>query len=174
MLKDIAHPAIPSSKEKITERLSDWITLHQTKLLGLAFSIVGDIHLAQDCVQEAFIQAGLKAHQLKDLDKVYSWLVVITVNECKRQTRSRWLKRVIKGNVPEKVHLDETSGEFSNVHRAVMKLSKRLRIAITLHYYQDLPIQQVSEIMQIQPGTCKAMLHQARKKLSHIMKEEIE
>ena len=49
-------------------------------LYAVAYSILGDYHLAQDVAQEAFIKAYMKKQSLNEPDKVGSWLTTIVRN----------------------------------------------------------------------------------------------
>ena len=64
---------------------------HQGVVYGLCFHLVGNFADAQDLAQEAFVQAYLDLHQLREPDKFANWLYRVTMNVC------NWQKT--KGNV---------------------------------------------------------------------------
>lgn len=59
-----------------------------------------------------------------------------------------------------------------DVERAIGRLSRRQRAAVDLYYFVDLDIATVAAVMGCAPGTVKATLHQARKRLHELMGDD--
>jgi RNA polymerase sigma factor (sigma-70 family) len=59
------------------------------RLFSYARSIVGDADAAADVVQETFLLASQRVRQLRDPDRLGSWLYTIARNESRRWIRSR-------------------------------------------------------------------------------------
>ena len=53
-----------------------------------------------------------------------------------------------------------------DLRRAADALPRRQRAAVTLHYYIDLPLAEVAEVMGCSLGTVKSTLHDARRALT--------
>lgn len=158
----------------ISTELETWIRLHSEKLFSIAFSILHDEYLAQDCVQEAFIKAGLHANQLKDPDRLFAWLSRIVVNECRSQQRTGWIKRIIPRDTLDKVGQEDRYPTLlrCDLYRHVMKLPPKWEMAVLLFYYHDLPLSEVSAILRINESTCKVWLHRARLRLKKMIGDE--
>src|SRR5690349_12009869 len=63
---------------------------YQDAVFGVAYSILGDFHEAQDVAQEVFIQAWRSLGALREAEKFSGWLYRIAQNRCKNVvTRSR-------------------------------------------------------------------------------------
>lgn len=156
-----------ASRSELSPNLDVWIHSYEKKLLSIAFSILNDEFLAQDCVQEAFIKAGLKEHQLRDHDRVFAWLSQIVVNECKSQFRTKWKKKVfMKENPFEQKHVDKyPSEEKTDLYHHVLQLPEKYKMVILLYYYNDLPVSDVASLLKTEESTCKVWLHRARTKL---------
>lgn len=70
------------------------------------------------------------------------------------------------GELPEVPSISKDY-EKIEIWDAVQHLEENLRIVIHLHYLQDMPISQISDILEISTVAVKTRLHRARKKLKH-------
>lgn len=158
---------------ELMENTKNWIELYNKRLFYIAFSILGDEFLAQDCVQEAFIKAGIKARQLKNKDKPFVWLAKILINECRSLSKKKWLTKVVITNEIEAETKEDDYPSLceANLHQLVMRLPYKQRTVIQLYYWNDCSIKDVSEIMDITESTCKVCMHRARLKLKQMIGE---
>lgn len=162
-----------NEQQDLNVDIDAWVTLYRKPLLTLAFSITKDIHYANDCVQEAFIKAALKSHQLEAQDKFYPWISKIVINECKTLLKSKWIRSVLKTTEFRDIqHFDVHKFEMSELYRCLLKLPDKFRIPITLHYYQYFTLSEVAEILGIKESTCRVRIHRARIRLKNILEEE--
>ncbi|XEC93612.1 RNA polymerase sigma factor [Paenibacillus tarimensis] len=70
-----------------TEAFGELVRRHRGAVFGLAKSIVGDFHLADDVVQEAMVKAFLKLGTLADMRRFLPWLHRIVRNQALRAVR---------------------------------------------------------------------------------------
>jgi len=142
----------------------------QRAALGLACSRLRDPHLAQDAVQDAFVQAYRDLDRLRNPDAFAAWLRRIVLKYCDRMTRRRRgvtvpveaaarapSERLGPDQVIEKRELRDT------VLRLIQELPERQRATVTLHYVDGYSQKQVAEFMEIPLTTVKKRLHAARK-----------
>jgi RNA polymerase sigma-70 factor, ECF subfamily len=64
---------------------------------------------------------------------------------------------------------DEESLDEPWLRDLVERLPRRLRTPVLLHYYADLPIEDVRDVMHLPLGTVKRRLHEARVMLRDIL-----
>lgn len=125
-----------------------------------------------DALQETILHAFKSLHTLKEPAFFKTWMFRILINECNRilKRRSRTLSYGEFPNVPA------LSNEFEKVDLldAVDRLDDNQRLVIVLHYFQDMPLSQVSEVLDISPEAVKTRLHRARKKLQDIFRPNCE
>lgn len=73
--------------------------------------------------------------------------------------------------------IDETivfeTKEETNLHYELQKLPMKYRAVIHLFYYEDLSVEEISEILNQKPSTIRTQLTRARYKLKEIMKEDL-
>ena len=156
--------------------LEVWIDKYTQRLVRLAYAYVKDWLKAEDQVQEAFIKAFNSMDQLKNKEEPFSWLSRIVINECKSSFRKSW-REVISDFLPEKKQ--ESSEESylrsvqeEEVHDAVYSLPRHYSLPITLLYFEELSIQEISQILNLNIGTVKSRLARGRQLLSRKIKED--
>lgn len=165
---------IKAHDDELTTRLEHWMSEYQHRLLSLSYSILHDQPAAQDCVQEAFIKAGLKARQLRDDKQVFIWLSRIVVNQCKDYLRRRKVRQRVVTEPTQNSKYEDVypSLQESELYRSVCQLPDNLRIPIVLHYYDDLKISEVAEIIGVSEAACRVRLSRARDRLRKTMEGE--
>ena len=66
----------------------------------------------------------------------------------------------------------EQAEEYLQLHRAIATLSKKLRITLTLFYFKDYTVKEISEILNIPEGTVKSRLNTARRIIKRRLENE--
>jgi RNA polymerase sigma-70 factor (ECF subfamily) len=142
----------------------------------LAAVMLADRSAAEDAVQEASIKAWRKLRQLRgDVGSLRSWFLSIVANECRMARRQRWWsvermaepQRLSGGGAPSQ----ETS---SDLQRALLKLSPQERLPLVLHFYLDLPLDEVARTIGVSPSAAKSRIYRAAKRLrSDLTLEEV-
>lgn len=149
------------------ELLSTWVELYNQRLLRLAFAFLDDEHAAQDCVQEALIKAGIKAHQLRNVEKPFTWLARIVINECRSLHKKNAGRNVASIDDVSQIAIEDRypSLTVSTVREAVSELPYKLRTAIQLYYWADYNTVEIADIMNVSEATCRVWLHRGRLKI---------
>jgi RNA polymerase sigma-70 factor (ECF subfamily) len=142
----------------------------------LAAVMLNDRSTAEDAVQEASIKAWRKLGQLRgDPGSLRSWFLSIVANECRMVRRQRWWW-VVK--VAEVRPLDKQAGQFdetaSDLKSALLRLTPDERLPLVLHFYLDLPIEEVARTLGLSPAAAKSRIYRAARKLrSDLTLEEV-
>jgi RNA polymerase sigma-70 factor (TIGR02954 family) len=160
--------AITGNKEAFEQLLC----LEEEKLYYTALSYVDQKEDALDVIQETAYKAYLSIKQLKHPEFFSTWLFRILINECYQVLKKR--KRIVPFEEKELLkRLNHHSTEIDNpidLTEALSQLNYSYQTAIILYYYHDLPIKQISEVMEKPVGTIKTYLHRGKKQL----KDELE
>ena len=142
----------------------------------LAAVMLADRTTAEDAVQEASIKAWRKLGQLRgDVSSLRSWFLSIVANECRMVRRQRWWS-VAKLAEPRPVHVvadqfDETSTDLKS---ALLRLSPEERLPLVLHFYLDLPLDEVARTLGLSPAAAKSRIYRTARKLrSNLTLEEV-
>src|ERR1700747_2247234 len=113
----------------------------------VAGGMLQDPQAAEDAVQEAALKAWRKLRQLRDGSEMRPWFLGIVANECRTVKRSRW-SSVVTLVVPassESVPADTVLRSIE-LRRALRGLDEKKRLALVLHWYLDLPLEEIALI----------------------------
>lgn len=140
----------------------------------LAAVMLADRSAAEDAVQEASIKAWRKFRQLRgDLKSLRPWFLSIVANECRMSRRQRWWSVIKVADVPSSQTSAE-AGATSDLHQALLTLSPEERLPLVLHFYLDLPLDEVARALQVSPSAAKSRIYRAAKRLrSDLTLEEV-
>jgi len=162
------------------------VNLYQLRAVRTAFLITRDAALAEDAVQEAFLQI-YRSIRHYDLNRPFAaWFMRSVVNAAVKAARksSRQAPEAPDSNeawlesLPSDEELVEQQVEVSEIQRrvweAMRNLSPRQRAAIVQRYYLDMSEKEISAELVAAPGTIKWLLHAARKNLRSLLSERTE
>jgi RNA polymerase sigma-70 factor, ECF subfamily len=148
------------------------VNRHQQWALRLAYRSLGDWHLAEDAVQEAFLRVNRAAPQYRPNAKFSTWFYRIVVNLCmdelrKRQRRSETSSEITAdpATVDSPLHQQEVTEIQEAVHRALTTLNDRERMAVILHRFEGQSHRQIAEITEVSASAVESLLVRAYRKL---------
>ena len=135
------------------------------RLDATARLILRDPDLAQDAVQDTLIRAWRSLPGLRDPATFDHWLHSLVAHACIDLARKR-RRRVIELDLSPldfAASLDETSqiADRDLLDRALARLEPEQRVVLVLHFYLDLPLPKVAEMLGIPGGTAKSRLHRS-------------
>lgn len=153
---------------RTNDRIEDVIREYSNMVYRLAFSQTRNKSNADDIYQEVFFRYIRKKPQFETEQHRKAWLIRVTINCCKKMWTLSWIKKIVP--------LDETIAfemeEEINLHYELQKLPLKYRTVIHLFYYEDLSIEEISEILKQKSSTIRTQLTRARYKLKEILKED--
>lgn len=160
------------------------IKRHEKMVFNLLYRWLGDHDDAVDVAQDAFLSAYRSIRKFRGDSNFSTWLYRIAVNQAKNRLKAvSVLKRL---TIPlEDAGSDGDGGPISGisypgldpaqeaeeqeihemVHRELNGLNPDDRLIILLHDLQDIPYEEMSQILCIPIGTVKSRLHRARQAL---------
>jgi RNA polymerase sigma-70 factor (ECF subfamily) len=130
----------------------------------LAAVMLGDRAAAEDAVQEASIKAWRKLRQLRgDVGSLRSWFLSIVANECRMSRRARWFSVVKLPEVREDARPEPSTHE--DLRDALRRLKPDDRLPLVLHFYLDLPLEEVARTLGVSPPAAKSRVYRAARRL---------
>ncbi|RKE19410.1 SigE family RNA polymerase sigma factor [Streptomyces sp. TLI_171] len=136
------------------------------RLTGQLYVVTGDLHEAQDVVQEAFVRAWGHRRGLDRELAPEAWVRTVAGRlAISRWRRARTAARAWRrhGETPEVDGPDPASVDLA---RALRQLTERQRLCAALFYVCDLPVDRIAAETGLAPGTVKAHLSRARAALA--------
>ena len=159
------------------------VLLHRRagELYRFLFRFLGDRALADDVLQEAFLQVHLSAGRFDPARRFKPWLFTIAANKARDAMRSHNRKRTAQLNA-QIAESDEESVSYidlleanvdlpieelqnqelrQTVQQVVMEMPEHLREVLLLGYFQQMPYKDIAEALGVPLGTVKSRLHAA-------------
>jgi RNA polymerase sigma-70 factor (ECF subfamily) len=155
------------------EVLADLLDGYGRDMQAVAYLIVRDRAAAEDIVADSLLAALDHGRSLRDEASLRPWLLRIATNKAlrHRQRAARIVElEVVEGAVVEP--RGPTADDSLALWQAVRGLPPRMRAAIGLRYYLDLPIETVAEVLDVSPNTIKTQLKSALAHLRTSLGEE--
>jgi RNA polymerase sigma-70 factor (ECF subfamily) len=140
--------------------------------LRLAHSMLGDRWEAEDVTQEAITRAWRKLGQLRPGMPVRPWFLAIVINQCRNTRRTRWFSTARIAEVFQGPRSDHPDVERVDVARALARLPNHDRQALFLHFYLDLPIDEVALALGISAAAAKGRIYRACHRLRPNLRED--
>lgn len=166
------------SSEKTREKgVRSMMDAYQSRLYWHIRRLIVDHDLAQDVLQDTFIKAYQNFHQFKQDSQLYTWLYRIATNESLQQLNK--LKKMQKSDEGSDFHLqslvaENVSAEADEIQillqKAIQSLPEKQKLVFTLRYYDDLPYEEISKIVDMSVGTLKTNYHYAKQKVEDYIK----
>jgi RNA polymerase sigma factor (sigma-70 family) len=126
---------------------------------------LGDVALADQCTQEAFVKAWLRWNRVSAMERPAAWVYVVAVRQGLRLLRGD--RRSDSRDDAELVEGDTADATLDRLttRELIERLPTRQRLAITLRYHADLALTDIAESMDCSIGTVKSTLHAALRRL---------
>ena len=140
--------------------------------LRLAHSMLGDRWEAEDATQEAITRAWRKLGQLRPGMPVRPWFLAIVINHCRNVRRTRWFSTARIAEVFQGARQDHVDVERVDVARALARLPNKDRQALFLHFYLDLPVDEVAAALGISTSAAKGRIYRACHRLRPDLQED--
>ena len=142
-------------------------------LYGIVNSIVTDKEIANDVLQNVFIRVWKGLENFREDSQLYTWLYRIATNECltyleQQKKRSSVSLSDVESGLSNKIkadkHFDPNRLEWK-LQLAMQQLPEKQRVVFSLRYYEEMPYEEMSRVLETSEGALKASYHHAVKKI---------
>ena len=152
---------------------------YQKQVHALAWRKIRDFHIAEDIVQETFLQVYRKLETLEDPTQFSRWLYQIADRLCiawfrKNRIQTEPLEETDISEVGTEAYSRYIAAEHAKtsaetqrdlVEKLLAKLKGRDREVITLHYFEEMTSSEIGTFLGVSENTIKGRLHRARQRL---------
>ncbi len=161
------------------DAFSDLVLLHYQGTINVVYRMCGDLALAEDVAQEAFIRVWEKLDTYRPVGSFRSWVYRIAVNAAldtlRRQKETLYMDAIdlpAEGKSVEEIVSHRQQAD--TVRRAVMALPLASRSVLVLREYEGLSYQEIANTLDIPVGTVMSRLNYARTALKSALSEHLE
>lgn len=156
------------------EAFGELIRRNQREVIGLVYRMCGDMELAEDAAQEAFLRAWQHLPGYRPEAPFRNWLYRIAANFAlgilrRGQEATEIDELPLPAPEDEPEDAVETAERQEYVRRAVLALPAASRAVLVLREYEGLSYKEISEVLNIPIGTVMSRLNYARSKLRELL-----
>lgn len=160
------------------------VNRYKNMVFTLAMRMLKNKEEAEEISQDTFVKVFKFMNRFKGDSKFSTWIYRIAYNSCLDRIKT-YKKRYDTVGIDEftehKVKTLETAFDLmdrSDREKSVKECLQRLApddsVLITLFYYEELSLQEISKVVGIDQNNVKVKLFRARKRLATILKERME
>lgn len=148
---------------------------NEVRIHDLCYRMVKNYDDARDMAQETFLKAYKNINRFNERSKFSTWLYRIAVNNClnflKRQKPTDEIQENIADSPQESpVEIYRKKKLRELIQNAVSRLPNVQKTVFTLRALNDMPYQEISEILKKPLSTVKVNYHLALKNLRTLLK----
>lgn len=160
----------PSLREKAYTSI---VRKYQERLYWHIRRMLVDHEDSNDVMQNVFIRVWNGLENFREDAQLYTWLYRIATNEClsfleQQKKKSTVSLSDVESGLENKVradkHFDANKLEWK-LQLAIQQLPEKQRIVFTLRYYDEMPYEEMSRVLDTSEGALKASYHHAVKKI---------
>jgi RNA polymerase sigma factor (sigma-70 family) len=149
------------------------IKKYQEKLYWHIRRIVVDHDDADDVLQNVFIKSWKGLDNFKENSQLYTWLYRIATNESLTFLEQQKKRSAISINNDENPLTSRLKSQDSfdanklewKLQMAIQQLPEKQKVVFNLRYYDEMPYEEMSKVLETSVGALKASYHHAAKKI---------
>ena len=180
MTSEADHTIVALIKQSETRHqgFNQLIVASQQQIYWMVRKIVIDHEDTNDVVQNTYVKAWNGIEGFRFESSVYTWLHRIAVNEAlaflKRKKTLQFIpwfsvEHKLANSLKDDPYFT-AEGIALNLHKAILMLPEKQRLVFNMRYYDELPFEEISEILGTSTGALKASYHIAFKKIEKYLK----
>lgn len=164
----------PGQKEKA---FTDIIKKYQEKLYWHIRRMVIDHEDTNDILQNMFIKVWKSLENFREDSQLYTWLYRIATNECLTFLEQRKRRASVSlGDADTGLYNKIKADEGFDINKlewklqvAIQQLPEKQRLVFNLRYYDEMPYEQMSKVLDTSQGALKASYHHAARKIEEFI-----
>ena len=165
----------PVTKERAFTSI---IKKYQEKLYWHLRRMVVDHDDANDVLQNVMIRVWNGLENFREDSQLYTWLYRVATNECltfleQQKKRSSVSLSDVESGLENKIKADQNFDGKKlewKLQLGIQQLPEKQRIVFQLRYYDEMPYEEMSRVLETSEGALKASYHHAVKKIEDYIK----
>ena len=144
-------------------------------MYNVCYRMVNDHGVAEDVLQNAFIDVFSKMHLYSFQSSLGSWIKRVVINTCIDHLRKK--KRYFD-EIDERIMevedeiVQESSINVQSIHKAMEMLPDGYRTVFSLYAIEGYDHEEIGQVLGISEETSKSQYHRAKKKLKEIINQQ--
>jgi RNA polymerase sigma-70 factor, ECF subfamily len=161
------------------EAFGQLVRLYAGRAIGAACALLGNREDALDASQDAFVQAWRNIGRFDGRSRFYTWYSTVLRNVCISRLRRRRPAAAELTAEPagpaeqtDPSILAERNERTRRLWGAILRLPLKHREVVVMSHFQHMPYKDIAESLGVPIGTVMSRLHNARKALRDLLREE--
>lgn len=159
------------------EAFSQLVSKYQERLYWHIRKIVLNHDDSDDVLQNTFIKVWKNMDGFREESSLFTWLYRIAINESLTFVNTQKKRQAIPFHevseyLKNRLEADEYF-EGNDIQKklqlAILSLPEKQRLVFNMRYFEEMPYQQMSEILNTSVGALKASFHHAAKKVEEFI-----
>lgn len=159
---------------QLEEQFINMLEKNKKEFYKLAICYVKTEANTLDMMGEATYQALVSLPRVREQQYLKTWFYRILINTCKSFLKKS--RNLVYGDdiLDQMSSRPEVHEEWLDLHDAVHDLPSKYREVIQLKYFNQLSIEEISNVLHRNPNTIKSLLHRGIAKLQQSMRGVID
>jgi RNA polymerase sigma-70 factor, ECF subfamily len=146
------------------------VTEYHEVLYRYAYRLAGTQPDAEDLVQQTFLMAQQRIHQLRDPQRARQWLFTVLRNvflkSCRRSPpKDATSLELTPEHWPEEGSDEEPELDIEQLQQALRELPDESRLILVMFYFEQASYKEIAERLELKIGTVMSRLARAKEKL---------
>lgn len=164
----------PGSKERAFELI---IKKYQERLYWHIRRMVVSHDDANDVLQNMFIKVWRSLENFREESQLFTWLYRIATNETLSFIAKEKKKQAISIDQDDQTYINKLKSDSHfdanklewKLQMAIQSLPEKQKLVFTLRYYDEMPYEEMSRVLDTSTGALKANYHHAAKKVEEFI-----
>jgi RNA polymerase sigma-70 factor (ECF subfamily) len=152
------------------------VCLHYDNVVHVVYRMCGDVQIAEDAAQEAFIRAWVNLPSYQTHSPLRNWLYRIAINAALDILRRKPEQSIeeeamtVTDQTPSPEAALMEKEKVALLQQAMKSLPEAARSVLVLREYGELSYQEIASVLDIPVGTVMSRLNYARNRLREVLK----
>jgi RNA polymerase sigma-70 factor (ECF subfamily) len=157
------------------------VTRYETPIRRFCFGMLGSQTSAEETAQEVFLKLWLNRMRYKQSNRFKAYIYTIARNRCLSQLRRGKILSFVGLSAAEKLPAQvsrsdvpfEAAERDALIRAAVATLPPKMRSAVLLRYIEEMPYEEIAEILGKSTSAVRSRVHYGLKALAKRLPEEV-
>lgn len=167
-MEEISKEIIERAKDGDKEAMSEIFEMYKDYVIRSSYIMLGRVEEAEDVTENVFFKIFTHIESF-DIERDFRpWLSRIIINETRNYINKNKMT-LFKDNNTNQEYIESSINlnreEIMDIREGLKKLTQKEKEIITLRYYDELTIEEISKILKLPKNTVKVRIHRTLKKL---------
>ncbi len=157
------------NSRRASESVQAVMEKYSAMVYRLAYARCGNKADAEDVYQDVFFKYFRTQPRMESEEHRKAWLIRTTIHTSINLFRRAWNRHIAAESFERPAAAP--SEKYDALHAALGRLPEKYRVVIYLHYYEEIPTQEIAQMLNENPATIRSQLMRGRDRLKKLMAE---